>query len=326
MSKILTYLSEETGLSEHLVHKIAMSAPRRYKVYSIPKRTGGERIIAQPAREVKVLQRALISGPLSELKIHPAVMSYRAGLSILDNAKRHAGDGAILKMDFKNFFPSITGFDWRRYCRETRFLVDEADIELTTALFFRRLGKSERLQLAIGAPSSPMLSNALMFEFDSQIQEIVLQDKVSYTRYADDLTFSAPRAGHLRDVIKNVKRVLKDLKYPKVGINDDKTVVATAKYRRNVTGLILANDGRVTIGRYRKRILSAMIYRFKNGQLAQAQQQYLAGYLAFVATVEPEFLVKLENRYGGEVIGRIQRTIILGSKISAEVRDTMALK
>jgi RNA-directed DNA polymerase len=231
----------------------------------------------------------------------------------------------ILKMDFSDFFPSITSFDWRQYCRDTGCLSDEADIEMTSLLLFRQIGNSSRLRLAIGAPSSPTLSNALMFEFDSRIQEIVAEDKVTYTRYADDLTFSAPRTGFLKDVVRNVKRVLDGLVYPKIRINDEKTIMATTKYRRNVTGLILSNDGRVTIGRYRKRLLSAMINRARKGMLTQPQEQYLAGYLAFAGSIEPGFVAALKRRYGSELVSRIQRTIVMGTKIPVDVKDTMAL-
>jgi hypothetical protein len=259
MSKIISYLSEETALAESVVSKIVASAPRRYKTYWIEKRSGGERMISQPAREVKALQRILLSGPLKDLRIHPSAMAYREGISIVDNAKRHAGVGrCILKMDFANFFPSITSSDWRRYCHETRCLVDEEDVAATSALLFHQGGGSS-LRLAIGAPSSPTISNALMFDFDEQISALVAKDNIVYTRYADDLTFSAPRTGYLKDVVKNVRYVLKNLSYPRLRINNDKTVVATTKYRRNVTGLVLANDGRVTIGRHRKRVLHAMI-------------------------------------------------------------------
>lgn len=323
MIEIVSFLSEETGLPESAISRIVSSAPRRYKVYTIPKRNGGEREIAQPAREVKALQRALLAGPLRNLKVHAAATAYRDGASILDNAQRHAGSGrAILKMDFSNFFPSITDLDWRKYCHANGVL-DEEGITITSSLLFRQVGSSGRLRLAIGAPSSPALSNALMFEFDDEITRIVHEDKVIYTRYADDLTFSAPRAGHLRDVVKNVKRVLRALPYPKMRLNEDKTVLATTKYRRTVTGLTLANDGSVTIGRWRKRILSAMMHRAKNGLLSIEERQYLAGYLAFVAAIEPGFIVGLNARYGERVVSEIRRTVVLGSRVPLEIKNTM---
>ena len=85
-----------------------------------------------------------------------------------------------------------------------------------------------------------------MFDFDLAIAEALAQDHVIYTRYADDLTFSAPRTGHLVNVEKIVRATLRALQYPKLTVNDDKTTRVTGKYGRKVTGLTLTNDGKVS--------------------------------------------------------------------------------
>lgn len=161
-------------------------------------------------------------------------------------------------------------------------------------------------RLAIGAPSSPMLSNILMYEFDRMVQTAVSSDKVIYTRYAGDLTFSAPRTGYLHGVVKAVATVIRQLNYPKLDINGDKTTYITAKYHRSVTGLTLTNDGRVTVGRDRKRALHAAVHRASRFPLSTKELQELSGMLAFVKSVEPAFLTTLESKYGIEVISKIQ--------------------
>jgi RNA-directed DNA polymerase len=80
------------------------------------------REIAQPAREVKMLQRILIDHLLLTLPVHHAARAYRKGLSIRDNAAPHAGSHPILKMDFKDFFPSIRSSDWEKHCNENNIL------------------------------------------------------------------------------------------------------------------------------------------------------------------------------------------------------------
>ena len=140
MSELVSRLAARTGLSEWDVRRIMSSAPVRYKVYAIPKRSGGQRIISQPAREVKLLQRALSDVLLKDLPVHDAAMAYRNGRSIADNARRHAKSGPILKMDFKDFFPSIRGQDWVSYCRDTGCLTEVEDIHLSTLLLFSKNG------------------------------------------------------------------------------------------------------------------------------------------------------------------------------------------
>jgi len=276
------------------------------------------RQIAQPAREVKLLQRAFVSTFLTSLPIHQSATAYRAGSSIRDNAAPHVGHGPILKLDFRDFFPSIRSQDWVSYCRDFGCLQSEEDVHLTASLLFQRQSGHRLLRLAIGAPSSPMLSNILMYDFDTRITEVVAKDRVVYTRYADDLTFSAPRAGFLNGVMKAVARTVRALKYPKLEINAEKTTFITSKYHRTVTGLTITNDDRVTIGRESKRKLHAAVHQASLLRLSLEELQVLAGKLAYVNSVEPEFLSVLQRRYGRDIVAFIQRHVILGRQIGSD--------
>jgi RNA-directed DNA polymerase len=311
MSRILEELVIETGLRPDHIRRIAVKAPERYKVYPIKKKNGGIRWIAQPAREVKMLQRALMSVLLVNLPIHDCALAYRKGKSIRDNALTHAGNGPILKMDLKEFFPSIKSRDWTSYCIENEVLNDVDDLFLTERILFFRMPSARLLRLSIGAPSSPMLSNILMREFDELVLTAVVKDRVRYTRYADDLTFSAPRTGHLVNVQSGVAKIIRSLRYPKLDINGDKTTYATRKYHRAVTGLTLANDGRVTLGRERKRQISAMVHAVAQGKVDVAGVHAISGQLAFVNAAEPAFLDVLRRKYGPSIILQIQKTTAL---------------
>jgi hypothetical protein len=307
MSELVQSLIRATGLAERDVLRIISTAPSRYKEYLIPKRTGGTRLIAQPAVEVKALQRVFVREYLSKLPIHGAAAAYRIGRSIRDNALVHVENGPILKMDFKEFFPSIVPADWEKYCDSRGLFVDPYERHLTSQLLFHRRKGSTVLRLAIGAPSSPQLSNILMYEFDALVSEVVQKDFVAYTRYADDLTFSAKRTGYLVNVQRQVKRIVRDLRWPRLRINEDKTVLATKKYHRQVTGLVLSNDGKVSLGRDRKRLISSRVHHAKLGKLSREEAVNLSGQLSFVHAVEPEFLSKLEAKYGADIIARLKQ-------------------
>lgn len=248
MSKLLPMLIAATGLNEHDVLRVLRNAPVRYKLYQIPKRRGGVRTIAQPAREVKALQRALVDGLLSRLPVHSSAMAYREGLSIGDNAAAHAKNGPILKFDFSNFFPSITAKDWHNYCARTSIFDNDHDVNLSTKILFHKSEGRAALRLAIGAPSSPCLSNVLMYDFDMLVSKLASEDYVTYTRYADDITFSARRTGYLTGIERMLRGVLLQIKSPALKINERKTVLATPKYKRLVTGLILTNEGGFPLG------------------------------------------------------------------------------
>ncbi|MEO6376460.1 MAG: retron St85 family RNA-directed DNA polymerase [Caulobacteraceae bacterium] len=319
MADLVRSLVRETGLREYDIVRIMSRAPSMYKTYTIPKRTGGLREISQPAREVKFVQRALIKVLIEKLPVHPAATAYRKGASIRQNVEPHAKNGPILKVDLKNFFPSIRSRDWVSYCEENHLDLDANEVYLSARLlFFKRKG-ARNLTLAIGAPSSPMLSNVLMYKFDEAIIAFFENDKISYTRYADDLTFSAPRTGYLNGVLKTVSQAIRHIKYPKLDINSKKTTYVTKKYSRNVTGLTIANDGRITIGRENKRKLSAAVHSVKMGLASPERQQVIAGMLAYVNSVEPEFISVLRKKYGDGVVSDLQKAVQIGHKIESHL-------
>jgi hypothetical protein len=304
-SRLIPLLIQDTGLAEHDIYRIVSNAPVRYKIFQIPKRNGGARVISQPARELKALQRVIVDRVLSACPVHSAAMAYRPGTSIKLNAAAHVNNGSILKFDFKDFFPSITSGDWQAYCKRFSVFDDDEDISISTNILFQRYGR--QLRLAIGAPSSPCLSNVLMYDFDTRITQLVSSDRVAYTRYADDLTFSAPRTGFLTVVKPCLQQVIREIKSPSLAINEEKTVLATKKYKRMVTGLILTNDNKVSIGHRRKREIRAALHEFSYGRLNSSQQARLAGNLAFINDVEPNFLVRLKMKFGDELIHRLKR-------------------
>jgi hypothetical protein len=305
---VMKFLSVELGLGPSASAQLVRTAPERYAHYTIPKRTGGNRNISQPSSELKIVQRAVVEQLLGDLPIHPAATAYARGTSIRMNAARHAENGPILKFDFKEFFPSLTEYAWISYCKENRICDHSNAIALGRLLFMRPPG-ARILRLSIGAPSSPFISNVLLYQFDRTIAERVGNHYVAYTRYADDMTFSANRTGYLTVVEKILRKTISDIHLPKLKINEGKTVLATKKYRREVTGLILTNDNRVSLGRSRKRDLRARLHHFLLGNLDIDESVRLAGHMAFAKDVEPEFYTRMERVYGAEILEKLKQSV-----------------
>lgn len=295
------------GLSRHDILLIARTAPDRYKVFKIPKRSGGDRLIAQPARELKDLQYFLMGRIVSRLPVHPAATAYRTGLSIRDNALPHVQSSALLKMDLTNFFGSIRALDFVRHCEAHGMHLPSRDMEFCCQVLFWRQRKDAPMQLSIGAPSSPMVSNTIVYEMDSLIAAICMTYQVAYTRYADDMTFSSTEPKLLIDIRQSIPRILGKLRYPKLQVNHEKTMLVTKKYRRTVTGLVISNDAAISLGHERKRRIRAMVHAFVRGELDEDDAQVLRGQLAFCKSVEPEFFGRMTAKYGEEVLYRITR-------------------
>jgi RNA-directed DNA polymerase len=108
---IIERMSAELHLDQEYIRLVARTANYRYKIYEIPKRTGGSRTIEHPARELKLLQAWLAENLLSDLPIHTSAAAYRRGSSIKKHANVHRHNKFLLKVDFRNFFPSISGKD-----------------------------------------------------------------------------------------------------------------------------------------------------------------------------------------------------------------------
>jgi RNA-directed DNA polymerase len=296
------------GLPTATVLRIARSAPYRYKVYEVAKRSGrGMRIIAQPAREVKALQRWLVESELSELPVHSAATAYAKGSSIRENAARHVRNNYLLKADFRDFFPSIKESaltaHLQRHCAGA---YSQFETQFICRILLWRPDPYSELQLSIGAPSSPFVSNTIMHQFDTAISDVCERLGVSYSRYADDMAFSTRQPDVLASVGESLAQVLARINYPALALNNDKSVWTSKKHFRAVTGLVLANQGYVSLGREKKRILRAMVHRYQVGQMNPAETLKLKGLLAFAEDVEPDFVRRLEAHCSSAIIEAIR--------------------
>ncbi len=307
MSEILLGLTEAMPLSQEELLKLIRSSPMRYKVYLIAKRMPGQfRTIAQPAREVKALQHWVMSHFLVQFPVDPAATAYRIGMNITDNARPHVNSRFLLKLDFKDFFPSIHGTDFKRFLAKNAPSVTSDDAELLTRILFWRPKGTRQLCLAIGAPSSPLLSNILLADFDRQVARFCSKWRITYTRYADDLSFSAQTSALLARAEEMVTALCRRTRSPLLTLNQEKTVRVSKKRLRRVTGLVLTNEGHISLGRDTKRDIRATVHHFLTGKLTREETLSLRGTLAYVKSVEPEFLNRLRTKYGFQIIRRIQ--------------------
>jgi RNA-directed DNA polymerase len=282
------------------------TASERYKDHYIEKRHGrGLRLISQPTAELKFLQRQLIQHELSNLPLHEAAVAYRKGFSIKDHAAPHASGRYLLKLDFSDFFPSLKESTIRyRLQRDASF--SDVELWMMCQLLCRRDRDADILRLSIGAPSSPFVSNYLLWEFDSRIQMFCSEMDTRYTRYADDLAFSTSRPHVLDVVAEKVKALLVELDYLGVTLNASKTVNVSTKNRRTLVGLTLSNDGAASIGRDEKRNLRATMHALSQGKLRPEEIGRFRGKLAFVHAVDAEFVSKLCAKYGFSKVSEIQ--------------------
>lgn len=305
-SPLMLKLIHELGIDSGELAVLIDSAPKRYKLYTIPKKNGGERKICHPAAEIKLLQSWLTRNYLNKFPVHENATAYKNGGSIKKNALPHAKNCYLCKIDFKDFFPSISPDTFFGFLKNKDNDLSPHDISALKNILFCSKGKAA-LYLAIGAPSSPMLSNILMYEFDAAMQIWSKAKGITYTRYADDLTFSTNDKNILKECEKEVLTAIGKIDYLNLKINQQKTIHTSKKHRRFVTGLTLTNTGEVSLGRTRKREISSLIHKFKLQELNNKSSMALRGHIAFAIAVEEDFVIRMKRKYGEDVIDSIKK-------------------
>jgi retron-type reverse transcriptase len=288
-------IASQFGVSVSYVERLARTASHRYVAYKIKKRSGGEREIHHPSRALKAVQHWLLQNVLNKLPVHSLATAYQKGSSIRINAEMHVANNYILRIDFENFFPSLKGSDVVSVLKANQqvssFLSSHEDLD-----FIRKIVCLEDA-LTIGAPTSPLLANAIMFSFDTEWAQRARTLETTYTRYADDLYFSTNRPNILRDILLGLTQYLRENRQPQLQINDSKTAFSSRKRRRIATGLVLTSDRRVSIGRAKKRMLKSWVNKLKYQELNSEQIACLRGWIAYLRSTEPLFVAALQRKY-----------------------------
>lgn len=251
-------VSSHTGVSLIELHQFVRHRERYYRVFRVPKKSGGFRKIQAPSIRLKQVQRWIATTLLSESPLHNACTGYRKGHSIVTNAMPHAGASFVFNVDIASFFPSI---------KEER----------VTALF-QKLGYSNHFarQLAAlttvngvlpqGAPSSPLIANLICKNLDERMQSFASQHGWAYTRYCDDITISGHGGfrGHHRTVFDIITS-------EGFEVNTHKVRYAGKNQRQEVTGLVV--NAFVNVPRERRRLMRAMMHRARKQNISEPCSQ-----------------------------------------------------
>jgi hypothetical protein len=272
-----------------------------YVRFTIPKRDGTERPIWAPKKRLKAAQRWILHHIVERLPVHGAAQGFLVGRSILSNAQVHENPRVLLKMDIKEFFPTVT---WRRAKGVFRragyrdgistllaLICTEAPREIVTVegkTYYVSLGPR---CLPQGAPTSPAITNALCLRLDRRLAGLAAKYGWRYTRYADDLTFSLPQEHtgppKLGAMMGCVTRIVAGEGFE---IKQEKTRVHRSGGRQSVTGLVVNGDGPPRTTRKLRRQLRSAIHKLKTGKPLQDGESLarLTGYAAFVHMTNPE--------------------------------------
>ncbi len=248
----------------------------KYREFEVPKRTGGKRKIAAPEPELMRVQRMILRRILRKLTAHDAAMAFEKGRSIVTHAKAHANKAVVVRIDVKDFFGSITAARVNAYFRAVGWEKDAAEL-LTTLCTHRK-------SLPQGAPTSPRLANLVSIEMDARLTGLARKRGATYTRYADDITYSFdPDDGDaVRQLVGTTKLVLED--YGLQQHMKKKLRIRRKHQQQLVTGLVV-NEG-VCLPRRKRRWLRAVEHRLATGGKATLTPAQMAGWKAFRMSID----------------------------------------
>jgi RNA-directed DNA polymerase len=278
------------------------SAVTHYVRFTVPKKSGGLRELAAPYHDLATAQRWILINILERLPLHDAAHGFVRTRGTMSNAVPHVRRATVINLDLKDFFPSITFprvkgiFQGLGYspavatvlallCTECpRRKVDYAGRTLHVATGPRALPQ--------GACTSPALSNLLARRLDARLAGLARKLDFTYTRYADDLTFSGDAAAAAKTgyLLTRVRHLIAD---ERLTVNEKKTRVQRPGTQQTVTGIVV--NQRPNVPRATVRRLRAILHDARHNGLDAANREgrenfvdWLGGMIAYVSMVNPD--------------------------------------
>lgn len=279
-----------------------------YIKFQVPKKSGGMRTLAAPHRTLKRTQHWILTNIVGKLPTTAAAHGFVAGRGIVSNANPHVGKAIVVNLDLSDFFPTIAFYRVRavfeRYgysgsvASVLALLCTECPRTTVTYAGAKYEAATGPRGLPQGAPTSPGLSNQVARKLDKRLLGVAAKLGLTYTRYADDLTFSgsAELAGKIGWLLAKVRHIAQEEGF---SVNEKKTRVMRRSAAQTVTGIVV-ND-KPSVSRDELRRLRAILHRAKTEGLDAQNREgrpnfrdWLRGKIAFVSMVRPDAGAKLK--------------------------------
>lgn len=287
------------GVEAVRLKEILQDVSSHYREFWIRKQKGGYRMISAPDKELKSIQDTIYHRILLPVNVHPVATGFRRQHSIVDNVRPHLGKRCVLKTDIHDFFLSIRSPRVKQTFENIGYPKNISKV----------LGElcCRRRHLPQGASTSPALSNIIAYEMDRKLAAMAEEFGLTYTRYADDLTFSGdvfPK----EQVLVRVKEIIREEKFEP---NHEKTRFLNEYDRKIITGISVSSGVKLTIPKARKREIRKNVYFILTKGLAEHQRRIgshdpaylkrLIGTLCYWRSIEPD------NTYVSDSIVALKR-------------------
>ena len=281
------------------------------------------RVIERPKHRLKEIQRRVLHGILDWIPAHGAAHGFTRGRSVRSHAIAHVGQVVVIRADLQDFFAAIPGqriygiFRTAGYPEAVAHTLTGIATNVIPAAFWHSLPRpADSHQVAAhhllgrqlatphlpqGAPTSPALANLAAFTLDRRLRGLADSLEITYTRYADDLTFSGPprlirQAGLLRRAVADIARE------EGFTVNEGKSTLVTRAGRQRVCGVVVNQHPNIARGEY-DRLKATVHNSIVHGPLSQNHdgvpdfRAHLLGRIAWVAALNPRRGAKLRQAF-----------------------------
>lgn len=280
-----------------------VSKVSHYKRFNLPKKTGGTRKISAPMPFLKQVQYHILEEILYKLEIQDTAYGFVPKRSIVGNAQQHLNKAVVVNMDLKNFFPTITylrvkglfeSFGYaEKYATILALLCSEPDVDAVQLDGQRYYIATGERFLPQGAPTSPVITNLICRTLDKRLLGAAKKNDFVFSRYADDLTFSAEEHAkeNLGKILWIAHRIVKEEGFV---MHPDKLRIMHQGRHQEVTGIVVnekLNVSRKTLKQFR-----ALLFQIERdgftGKSWQGRTENLRdvieGYANFILMVNKE--------------------------------------
>lgn len=285
---VLNLIASDLLLDAEMVDSIVQKKEANYRRIEIE----DKRIVWEPSLQLKLLQYWLIDFFKKHGK-EPCknATAYEAGSSIVSNASKHRFSNHVLRLDIRNFFPSIKSGLIENYLTEyVDYEFSREDISLILKIVMFRGG------LVMGAPSSPFIANRIMIPVDERIEEQTktIDSQMIYTRYCDDLFFSSKRFIE-KSFTNEIMSILSSFGF---NLNFNKTRFMGKGSNKWMAGVAINSNRELSLGQRRKRELREQLYGFALKEHPDVEDaRYLQGLIAFAKQIEPKYVDRMLVKY-----------------------------
>jgi RNA-directed DNA polymerase len=314
----LGHLAHLTGAPPRYLRDIIGRRRDPYLDIDRPKHDGRTRPISSPEPVLMDVHRWLLHNVLAARDAHRCSWAYQPGRSIVGAARMHLGARWLVKLDLHDFFGSIhepTVFSIFRGLGYPRLLSFElARLCTRPSLRARGIRQGQAPYLGMpagtlpqGAPTSGALANAAMVAVDERLADLAAQRRLVYTRYSDDLTFSAGDSFSRREAARVVNEVTAVLGRQDLIVHHRKTAVVPPGARKVVLGLLLLDDRIGLQPEFKRRVqvhirgvrIFGLVEHAKHRRFASVLSMidHVDGCIAFARSVDPSFADSMRGEW-----------------------------